>query len=240
MHGVLRSRVRGALPILVIAGVSLFVTGTLVLGPLTAQSSNPIPAENQLAGNPQSEWDVSGSGDATIQGFATDISVNKGSTISFKVTTPASVTFNMNIYRLGYYQGNGARRVAQLTGFAGRVQPACLTDSTTGLYDCGNWTVNATWNVPATAVSGIYVAKDNATAIYDGVRQAYADMNASGAAVFWITTPSGFSIDRNPVDSGFPWVSVWQGIYEVNQTYNGATINIDVDVAAMSSPSSPQ
>jgi len=159
MHGVLRSRVRGALPILVIAGVSLFVTGTLVLGPLTAQSSNPIPAENQLAGNPQSEWDVSGSGDATIQGFATDISVNKGSTISFKVTTPASVTFNMNIYRLGYYQGNGARRVAQLTGFAGRVQPACLTDSTTGLYDCGNWTVNATWNVPATAVSGIYVAK---------------------------------------------------------------------------------
>jgi len=87
---------------------------------------------------------------------------------------------------------------------------------------------------------GIYVAKDNATAIYDGVRQAYADMNASGAAVFWITTPSGFSIDRNPVDSGFPWVSVWQGIYEVNQTYNGATINIDVDVAAMSSPSSPQ
>jgi Domain of unknown function (DUF4082)/Bacterial Ig domain len=159
MHGVLRPRVRGALPILAIAGVSLFITGTLVLGPLTAQSSNPIPAENQLPGNPQSEWDVSGSGDATIQGFATDISVNKGSTISFKVTTPASVTFSMNIYRLGYYQGNGARKVATLTGLAGRVQPACLTDAATGLYDCGNWTVNATWSVPATAVSGIYVAK---------------------------------------------------------------------------------
>src|SRR5678816_771223 len=158
MLGVLRSRVRGALPILVIAGVALFVTGTLVLGPLTAQGSNPIPAENQLPGNPPSEWDVSGSGDSTIQGFATDMSVNKGTTISFKVTTPAA-TFNMNIYRLGYYQGNGARRVAQLTGFTGRSQPACLTDSATGLYDCGNWTANATWNVPSTAVSGIYVAR---------------------------------------------------------------------------------
>jgi len=159
MLGVSRSRVRGALPIFAIAGVTLFVTGTLVLGPLTAQSSNPIPAENQQPGNPPSEWDVSGSGDATIQGFSTDISVNKGSAISFKVTTPASVTFSMNIYRLGYYQGNGARKIAALTGLAGRVQPACLTDSATGLYDCGNWTVNATWNVPATAVSGIYVAK---------------------------------------------------------------------------------
>src|SRR5580765_1832029 len=103
MLGVLRSRVRGALPICAIAGVALYLTGTLVLGPLTAQSSNPIPAENQLPGNPQSEWDVSGSGDATIQGFSTDISVNRGSAISFKVTTPANVTFNMNIYRLGYY-----------------------------------------------------------------------------------------------------------------------------------------
>jgi hypothetical protein len=159
MLGVLRSRVRGALPIFAIAAVALYFTGTLVLGPLTAQSSNPIPAENLLAGNPPSEWDVAGSGDATIQGFATDISVNRGSAISFKVTTPASNTFAMTIYRLGYYQGNGARKVATLTGLAGRVQPACLTDAATGLYDCGNWTVNATWNVPATAVSGIYVAK---------------------------------------------------------------------------------
>src|SRR5438132_8371556 len=45
-------------------------------GPIQAQCGpNPIVCENQLTGNPKSEWDVSGSGDATIQGFATDISV---------------------------------------------------------------------------------------------------------------------------------------------------------------------
>src|SRR4051794_18684121 len=37
-------------------------------------------------------------------------------------------------------------------------QPACLTDSTTRLLDCGNWAISASWAVPSTAVSGIYFA----------------------------------------------------------------------------------
>src|SRR5271168_3974462 len=48
-------------------------------GRASAQCSNPanaIVAENCLPGSPSSEWNVSLSGDATIQGFATDISVN--------------------------------------------------------------------------------------------------------------------------------------------------------------------
>ena len=86
---------------------------------------------------------------------------------------------------------------------------------------------------------GIYVHKANGAAIYAGVQRAYADMNVSGTAVFWVTSSTGFSIDRNPQDVGFAWASIWQGIYEVNQTYGGVTINIDVDVAAMRSPSNP-
>ena len=133
--------------------------GFQTAGPLLkAQSGNPIPAENQLPGNPKSEWDIIGSGNATIQGFATDISVNKGGTISFKVTTTAS-TFSINIYRLGYYQGNGARKVATIPNVTGKSQAACLTQAASGLYDCGNWTVSTSWNVPATAVSGIYIAR---------------------------------------------------------------------------------
>ena len=133
--------------------------GLQIAGPrVTAQASNPIPAENQLPGNPRSEWDVTGSGDATIQGFATDISVNKGGTVSFKVTTTAA-SFAINIYRLGYYQGNGARKVATISGITGKNQAACLTDTATGLYDCGNWTESSSWTVPATSVSGIYIAR---------------------------------------------------------------------------------
>src|SRR5262249_34604924 len=82
------------------AAVVAAATLALQLAGITAQATNPIPAENQLPGNPRSEWDITGSGDSTIQGFATDISVNKGGTISFKVTTTAAA-FSMNIYRLG-------------------------------------------------------------------------------------------------------------------------------------------
>ena len=43
-----------------------------------ATPANPIVAENCLAGTRPSEWDISGAGDPTIQGFATDISVDRG------------------------------------------------------------------------------------------------------------------------------------------------------------------
>ena len=121
---------------------------------------NAVYCENQLTGDPRSEWDVSGSGDPTIQGFATDISVNRGATVRFKISTPAS-DYRLDIYRLGYYGGMGARHVATVSPSATlpQAQPACLGDSNTGLVDCGNWAVSASWPVPATAVSGIYVAK---------------------------------------------------------------------------------
>ena len=121
---------------------------------------NPVVAENCLPGNPASEWDVSGAGDPSIQGFATDISVNRGSTVSFKVNTNAT-NYRFDIYRLGFYNGAGARKVASITPSAAlpQQQPACLNQGTTGLIDCGNWATSASWAVPATATSGIYFAK---------------------------------------------------------------------------------
>src|SRR5262245_17474775 len=100
--------------------------------------ANPIQAENCLPGNPSTEWDITGSGDASIQGFATDISVNRGSTISFKVKTTAS-NYRLDIYRMGYYGGMGARKVDTVQRSAPQTQPACLTIASTGLIDCGNW-----------------------------------------------------------------------------------------------------
>jgi hypothetical protein len=119
---------------------------------------NPIEAENCLPGTDPSVWSVDGVGDTTIQGFATDFSVNAGQTISFKVNTTASA-YSIDIYRLGYYGGLGARRVASISPSARlpQSQPACVTDATTNLYDCGNWGVSASWSIPSTAVSGLYI-----------------------------------------------------------------------------------
>ncbi|PYU10769.1 MAG: hypothetical protein DMG37_19195, partial [Acidobacteria bacterium] len=121
---------------------------------------NPIEAENCLPGNPQSEWYVLNAGSPNIQGFTTDISVNAGQTVNFKVATNAS-SYTMDIYRLGYYQGNGARKIASISPSVPlpQTQPPCLTDSATGLTDCGNWAVSASWAVPATATSGVYFVR---------------------------------------------------------------------------------
>jgi hypothetical protein len=102
---------------------------------------------------------VTGAGDPTIQGFATDISVDVGQTVNFKIKTDAS-SYTLEIYRMGYYGGMGARLITTLQPSATlpQTQPDCLSDSASGLLDCGNWATSASWQVPASAVSGIYFA----------------------------------------------------------------------------------
>ncbi|MGV8978112.1 MAG: DUF4082 domain-containing protein [Cellulomonas sp.] len=125
-----------------------------------APGGNPIVCENSKPGTDPSVWDISGAGDASIQGFSTDISVNVGSTIGFKVDTNAKA-YTIDIYRTGWYGGLGARFITSVpvTATLPQTQPQCLSDLTTELYDCGNWGVSASWAVPATAVSGVYIAR---------------------------------------------------------------------------------
>ncbi len=133
-------------------------------GPCDPPITNPVACENTKPGNPPSEWDVSGAGSSAIQGFATDISVDQGGTVGFKVDTTAT-RFRIDIYRLGFYGGQGARRVATLTDTATTAtnQPNCLYVDNTGLEDCGNWSQSAAWTAPPDAVSGLYIAKLVAT-----------------------------------------------------------------------------
>jgi Domain of unknown function (DUF4082)/Fibronectin type III domain/Bacterial Ig domain len=123
-------------------------------------AANPIVCENALPGDPKENWQVEADGDASIQGYATSMSVNAGETENFKINTPSS-SYHIDILRLGYYGGDGARLIAsnlKPTATLPQKQPACLTNSSTGLIDCGNWGVSATWTVPSTAVSGVYIA----------------------------------------------------------------------------------
>jgi hypothetical protein len=93
------------------------------------------------------------------QGFATDISVTPGQIVRFKIDT-SSANYSIDIYRMGYCGGAGARNIATISPSATlpQNQPNCLTSPSTGLIDCGNWAVSASWTVPVDAVSGIYFA----------------------------------------------------------------------------------
>ncbi len=143
--------------LLALSAVSLVVPATPAQAACTG---NDIVCENQKPGTPQSEWDIVGAGDSTIQGFATAMSVNAGDPIQFKIDTDAH-NYAIKIYRLGYYQGDGAREVASVQPSANlpQSQPSCATDPDTEIVDCGTWAVSASWNVPSSAVSGVYFAR---------------------------------------------------------------------------------
>lgn len=134
----------------------------LALTPTAASAdacANPIACENLLAGTDAEEWKIDGAGDPTIQGFATDISVDSGDRIDFKIDTDADA-YSIGIYRAGWYDGDRARLVETIEPDAAlpQHQPECLSDHVTELFDCGDWEVSASWDVPSTAVSGVYFA----------------------------------------------------------------------------------
>ena len=121
---------------------------------------NRIVEENKLPGAPSTEWDVNGWGDPSIQGFGHDISIDLGETIFFKIKTD-STHYRIDIYRMGWYAGLGARLVDTVAPSVPlpQSQPEGLRDPATRLYDCGNWAVSASWTAPKDAVSGIYFAR---------------------------------------------------------------------------------
>ncbi|NKL10303.1 DUF4082 domain-containing protein [Rhizobium leguminosarum] len=137
---------------------------TALAAPMAAVSAaatpNKIALENLKQGNPISEWGLEGDGGGTIQGFATEISTNIGQTVDFKIATD-STHYRIDIYRIGYYGGAGARKVDSIEQSltSAQIQPHPIVDMSLGLIDCGNWSVSASWQIPDDAVSGVYFAK---------------------------------------------------------------------------------
>ena len=96
------------------------------------------------------------SAEASLQGFTTNPSVGRGQVVHFKIETDA-LAYSITIYHV---DDSGAQPVASLpTPVAPQVQPPCVSDSGTGLVDCSNWTESASWVVPNSAASGLYIAR---------------------------------------------------------------------------------
>src|SRR5215467_4068544 len=121
--------------------------------------SNAITVENSNPGT--TAWVLSQAADGynqQIDGYASATSVNLGQPITFFVSVKPQQTFNMNIYRIGYYQGMGGRLMLAVKNLQGQVQPTCPQDSTTGLTVC-NWSPSYQLTVPTSWVSGVYLAQ---------------------------------------------------------------------------------
>src|SRR3954462_6569864 len=87
---------------------------TLAVGGLAdggGACTNPIACENLLPGAAPTEWNIAEPGDSSILGLATPTSVGIRDTVRFKIKSSA-LAYHIDIFRAGWYQGNGARKVA--------------------------------------------------------------------------------------------------------------------------------
>ena len=159
--------------------------GTIVADPPV---TNPIVAENQLPGTPMSVWWVdAGDNSPKLEGFTTQMGTNVGGTVQFKIDNlTGNPNYQISIYRLGYYGGDGARLITTInhTGSSVIAQPNPLTNAATGEVDAGNWSVTDSWSMPATAVSGVYIANvTQGTQVFQ-IPFVVSDPNSTSAIIF--------------------------------------------------------
>lgn len=138
------------------AGIGVTGAALEVFGDMARATDHTVREENQRLGTPREQWWPGR--DPSIVGFPTEFSVAPGDTVTLKVLTEA-VDYTVSVLRMGWYGGDGARLVhtQRITRRRAQTQPAPATDPTTLLVDCSTWSPSATWTVPTTAVSGVYL-----------------------------------------------------------------------------------
>ena len=82
-----------------------------------------------------------------------------------------------------------------------------------------------------------YAHTRNARQIYDDVRALLDERGVSADPPFWIGGGSNFGRDRAPTDVGHEFAAVWQGVLDTWERHASHRLAIDVNVAAVPSPS---
>jgi Domain of unknown function (DUF4347)/Domain of unknown function (DUF4082) len=125
----------------------------------TIAAQNAIVLENQKTGT--SDWQVFDTTLAInneIAGYGDASSINKGQSLNIKVSLAQAGKYNIDVYRLGYYNDTGGRLISSATGLNGVTQAAPTIDPTTRLVEY-NWNTSYTLLTGANWVSGLYLAK---------------------------------------------------------------------------------
>lgn len=172
--------------VLVAAATATLLTGrwgpwTFSAGPETdavgGTSASPygvraswVVAENQRPGSPG--WRLSSDADSTaIAGFASATYAARGQNVTLYVSAP-DAPFHVEAYRVGYYQGIGARLVWRSAELPGTAQPPCPLAAGVNKVSCDNWAPSLTFPVTADFVPGDYLLKLVGT----GNRQSYVPL----------------------------------------------------------------
>jgi hypothetical protein len=145
-----------------IGGSLVLVSLWLVLWATPSWGANAISVENALPGDPH--WLRPAAPETRLDIYASQIALVPGETLQLHVS--AASHYKVLVYRLGWYQGAGARLIGCVRACgsdeAGSQYPVPPPDPSTGFLDAG-WPVADSFRIPMTAVSGYYIAEAVAT-----------------------------------------------------------------------------
>ena len=116
-----------------------------------------VVAENAKKGT--AAWRISAAHqNGSIDGFADTTYSKVGQHVNLYVASTAA-SFTVTAYRMGYYQGAGARQVWQSGLQLTRAQPACRLTHGINMVSCENWHISLTVPITSKFVQGDYLFK---------------------------------------------------------------------------------
>lgn len=130
-------------------------------GPATFSGPDGVEArwvvrENEKPGT--TAWKITGNQTPTgIAGYANRVQARQGQQVTLYVST-AAASFHVEAYRMGYYQGKGARLVWQSGTVPGQVQPSCPVTPGINMVQC-HWAASTQFTVTSKWVQGEYLLK---------------------------------------------------------------------------------
>ncbi|MBI4622733.1 MAG: twin-arginine translocation signal domain-containing protein [Verrucomicrobia bacterium] len=143
--------------------VAAVAAPALAAQPAGARQPSLLQDENARAGS--RDWQLTrvkldkqrGFRSPAIEGYCSHQSIKTGETIEIMVSTKPASKFMLEVYRMGYYGGRGARLMTTLGPLPGVVQP----DPSVGdgrLREC-RWSPGAALKIPGDWVSGVYLGR---------------------------------------------------------------------------------
>jgi len=157
-----------------------------------------------------------------IEGYCSHSSIKSGEGISIFVSTNPESSYDLDIYRMGYYGGKGGRLMRSFPNLQGKRQATPSADPRTNFFEC-KWDTAVAFDIPNDWLSGVYIGK------------LLAHKDSSQSYVVFIVK------DERPVDflfqcSDITWQAYnrwpqWHSMYDEGQkpwvNTNGARISFD-------------
>jgi hypothetical protein len=187
--------------------------------------ANPIVAENKLSG--ALDWqltrvrvDSSGFRSPWIEGYCSHQSVEAGDELQIFVSAQPARGYRLEVFRMGYYGGRGARLVHTFERLTATTQPT-PEPGEKDLHEC-QWSNGVSLKIPADWTSGVYLGR--LTTVPEG-QEAYwqsyvvfivrdrrpADILFQCSDNTWQaynTWPSKYSVYTHPRGGQGPWADV--------------------------------